>query len=47
MALDDEDRAKHTLEICGANDDQTDAISSEGFDGMSDLLILEDNDITR
>ena len=32
--------------MCGASDAQQEAIMQEGFDGMADLLILEDKDIT-
>jgi hypothetical protein len=36
-----------SLGICGASDGQIDAIIDKGFDGMSNLLILEEKDITE
>jgi hypothetical protein len=47
MALLDEQRVKHALEICGANDEQIDSIVDEGLEQMADLLILEEEDIGR
>jgi hypothetical protein len=34
------------LGICGASKEQKTAIIDEGFDGMSNLLILDEKDIT-
>jgi hypothetical protein len=46
MAEVGENGVRLALGVCGANDDQKDAIINEGFDGMSDLLILDEKDIT-
>jgi hypothetical protein len=46
MAAVDEAGVRRALEVCGASDAQKDAIVEEGFDGMADLLILEDKDIS-
>jgi hypothetical protein len=47
MAEIGEQGVRMALGICGASDGQIDAIIDEGFDGMSDLLILEEKDITE
>jgi uncharacterized membrane protein YgcG len=46
MAEVGEDGVRLALGVCGASEDQMDAIINEGFDGMSDLLILDEKDIT-
>jgi hypothetical protein len=47
MAEIGEQGVRMAMGICGASDGQVDAIIDEGFDGMSDLLILEEKDITE
>jgi hypothetical protein len=43
---DDEAGVRMALEVCGASDEQQDAIVSEGFENMSDLTVMEEKDIT-
>jgi hypothetical protein len=47
MAEVGEQGVRMSLGICGASDGQIDAIIDEGSNGMSDLLILEEKDITE
>jgi hypothetical protein len=46
MAAVDEAGVRMALDVCGASDAQKDAIVEEGFEGMADLLILDDKDIS-
>jgi hypothetical protein len=46
MAEEGEQGVRIALGICGASDAQTDAIIDKGFNGMSDVLILEDKEVT-
>jgi hypothetical protein len=43
---DDEAGVRMALEVCGACDEQQDAIVAEGFENMSDLTVMEEKDIT-
>jgi hypothetical protein len=43
---DDEAGVRMALEVCGASDEQQDAIVAEGFENMSDLTVMEEKDIT-
>lgn len=42
----DEAGVRIALDVCGASDAQKDAIVEEGFNGMADLIILDDKDIS-
>lgn len=46
MAAVDEAGLRMALDVCGASEAQKDAIVDEGFNGMADLMILEEKDIT-
>jgi hypothetical protein len=46
MAEEGEQGVRIALGICGASNEQADEIIDEGFNGMRDLLILEDKDVT-
>jgi hypothetical protein len=45
MADEGEDGVKIALAVCGASDEQIDSIRREGFNGMRDLLILDNKEI--
>jgi hypothetical protein len=43
---DDEAGVRMALEVCGATNEQQDAIVAEGFEDMSDLTVMDEKDIT-